>query len=341
MKNLHLAIILLLSFLFSIKGMAQDAGLSIQGVLRTAENAALENGNYELTFALYNVASGGTALWTETQSEVVLKGGIYSVILGDANPLNVPFDEKYYLGVSVEGGAELIPRAELTSSPYALSLIGEDNIFPNSGNVGIGDPNPNYKLTIKNGSGSIGLDAQYADYLTTISGTEHNVNFNNNGNKDYTFSQNGNERVRVLENGLQVRGDGEAVVYLNGQSSNGLIGFTDKNSTIMNIQNPNEEIRLVSGNNRFYGRAHAYNGLNVYDERSYFYEQLDIRINGRSLALAGDDHSYMSFYPATVGGGEQAKFGFLSANSNEFNLQNYYSGGDLRLGVNGGGAFTS
>jgi hypothetical protein len=55
-------------------------------------------------------------------------------VLGVINPLNVAFDQLYYLGVTV-GSTELTPRILLTSAPYALALIGQTNKFPSSGIV--------------------------------------------------------------------------------------------------------------------------------------------------------------------------------------------------------------
>ncbi len=119
-----------------------QATLSIQGVIKNADGTAVSNGKYSLEFKLYPSASGGTAVWTETQPEVQVTGGIYSALLGEVNPLTAAFDQPYYLGVAVEGGAELIPRARLTSSPYALSLIGQGNAFPSTGPVGVGTATP-------------------------------------------------------------------------------------------------------------------------------------------------------------------------------------------------------
>ncbi len=154
MKLVKSFILLLCITAFSQTIFAQ-ATLSIQGIIRKSTGAAVDDGKYDLTFKLYPTTTGGTAVHTETQ-EVSVVGGIYSTELGGgADPLNAPFNVTYYLGVSVDGGTELIPRVRLTSSPYALSLIGSANVFPGSGPIGAGtiSPSANYQLHVKSADG--------------------------------------------------------------------------------------------------------------------------------------------------------------------------------------------
>ena len=123
-----------------------QATLSVQGnIIQNFTGAAIDNGTYDITFKLYTTDAGGTPIWSEVQS-VNMIGGVYSVVLGAVNPLNVPFDQPYYLGLTIPGGPEHTPRAQLTSAPYALSVIGQDNKFPSTGNVGIGTTAPTTTL---------------------------------------------------------------------------------------------------------------------------------------------------------------------------------------------------
>ncbi len=97
--------------------------LGYQGVLTDTGGSPVANGSYTLGFALYDVSSGGTALWTETQPGVTVTAGGFAVTLGSITPLSsLAFDRPYWLGIAVNGGTELAPRVELASSPYALSL---------------------------------------------------------------------------------------------------------------------------------------------------------------------------------------------------------------------------
>ncbi len=133
-----------------------QANLSVQGSIQNSSGIALADGKYSLTFRLYESETGGTAVWSETQPALDVAGGLYSATLGLISPLTASFDKPYYLGVTVNNSPELLPRARLSSSPYALSLIGQSNIFPSTGTVGVGTKSPDSgaQLHVKNSNGT-------------------------------------------------------------------------------------------------------------------------------------------------------------------------------------------
>lgn len=115
----------ILSVIFTLWSQIPQT-LSYQGVLKDASGNIVPNASYDLTFRIYSAASGGTALWTEMQS-VVVTDGIFNVILGSTNPLNLPFDVPYWLGITVGTGSELTPRVQLTSAAYSLNAHSVEN----------------------------------------------------------------------------------------------------------------------------------------------------------------------------------------------------------------------
>jgi len=134
--------------------------MSYQGVLRDASGNVAPDGVHNLTFRIYDVDGGGTALWTEAQM-VLIEGGIVNAVLGHSVPLDLPFDTAYWLGITIDDDPELLPRTELTSAPYALHAAYADegapdgdwimngvNIYRGDGNVGIGLPTPMEKLEV-------------------------------------------------------------------------------------------------------------------------------------------------------------------------------------------------
>jgi hypothetical protein len=138
---LSIALMLILAASLSLAQVPRT--ISYQGVLTDASGTVVPDGNYSLTFKLYDVATGGTPLWTEVQSVEVSKG-IFSVILGSVAPLNLPFNKPYYLGVTVGTGAELSPRIPLTSSGYSFRAVNTDSIngIPAGGDLTGTYPNP-------------------------------------------------------------------------------------------------------------------------------------------------------------------------------------------------------
>jgi hypothetical protein len=139
-----------LMLLSSLSILNAQTNLSVQGTIQNFNGSAVDNGLYDVIFKLYTTDAGGTAVWSETQS-VQVTGGVYSVLLGSVTPLTAAFDQTYYLGITLPGGPELTPRSRLTSSPYALSLIGQTNIFPSTGAVGAGTTTPTvgYRCMLK------------------------------------------------------------------------------------------------------------------------------------------------------------------------------------------------
>lgn len=82
------------------------------------------NGTVSVAFALYDVPSGGTALWSETQSTNVV-AGVLATDLGNTVGLTAPlFDNPLYLGITVGTDPEMAPRLRLGSVPFARNAGG-------------------------------------------------------------------------------------------------------------------------------------------------------------------------------------------------------------------------
>ncbi len=131
-----------LSLFFLLATLASFAqSISVQGVLRDPKGRTVEDGTYQVTFALYDQLTGGSALYAETHPNVETSQGLFAARLGSVwgrDTLSyLAFDTTYYLGISIEGTAELEPRTELTLNPYVKSVRGGDNQFPSTGNVNI------------------------------------------------------------------------------------------------------------------------------------------------------------------------------------------------------------
>uniref|UniRef100_A0A7V2ZMJ2 Uncharacterized protein n=1 Tax=Ignavibacterium album TaxID=591197 RepID=A0A7V2ZMJ2_9BACT len=129
MKRITIFFALLVVAMISGKIIAQGIPQTInfQGVLKDASGNIVSNGDYNITFKIYNAESGGTALWTETKLVNVVNG-VFSTQLGSITPITLPFDVAYWLGVTVGSNPEMTPRTAFTSVPYSrISLTVPDN----------------------------------------------------------------------------------------------------------------------------------------------------------------------------------------------------------------------
>jgi hypothetical protein len=121
---------------------AAPALLSEQGRLLDKNDRPVL-GPVPMVFALYAAPTGGAAFWTETHT-VALDDGYFAETLGATTPIDVAAfasGAPVYLGIKVGSDAEMTPRQEIVSVPYALSaavagdVVGD--IHPAS--VSIGD----------------------------------------------------------------------------------------------------------------------------------------------------------------------------------------------------------
>ena len=117
--------ILLLAFLFlvSIIPLVVYADIpnrfNYQGYLTDSGGVPIK-GTVSMTLSIYDVATGGTPLWSSGPVSVTVNNGIFSLNFGDDQLGSLPFDREYYLGVQIGGDPEMTPRNPLTSVGYAF-----------------------------------------------------------------------------------------------------------------------------------------------------------------------------------------------------------------------------
>jgi hypothetical protein len=105
-----------------------------------------------MTFSLYKARTGGTAVCTDTVKNVVVRDGLFTVLLekcGKDAPIPASlFDHsQMFLGIKVGGNPEMTPRQQIHPVPYALQLT--NGVFvSDGGQVGIGTTNPQSALDV-------------------------------------------------------------------------------------------------------------------------------------------------------------------------------------------------
>jgi predicted lipoprotein with Yx(FWY)xxD motif len=122
MRKFIFVLLALLSLMLLISGAIGQVPqmMNYQGYLTDATGTPVPDGNYNLTFTIYDAESGGTVLWTETNPTVAVSSGLFNVILGSVDPISLPFEKPYWLGVKVGTEPELLPRMRLTTAAYSF-----------------------------------------------------------------------------------------------------------------------------------------------------------------------------------------------------------------------------
>jgi hypothetical protein len=107
--------------------------INYQGMLTDNSGNPL-TGSFDIIFKIYNDASTGTMRWSETQSGVTITNGLFSVILGSVTPIDLAFDEEYWLDITV-GGEHMPSRLKFTSVGYAYRAQKADSAAYVSGGL--------------------------------------------------------------------------------------------------------------------------------------------------------------------------------------------------------------
>jgi hypothetical protein len=198
--GVFLVLITLLAVFYTRAGMhtrvyaAPANTLNFQARLQTSAGNVVPDGAYSIEFRLYETASGGTAVWTETQANVQARNGYLSVYLGSVSPFpsNIDWSEQHWLTMNVNSDGEMNPRIRLTAVPYAFRAAQAN--------------------ALRNGTGTLSAD----DILQKAPLTIQSVNGAVAGLR---FNQTGSGGL------IQLQGDGSDVFTVN-KAGNGLFGGT-------------------------------------------------------------------------------------------------------------------
>lgn len=103
--------------------------LNYQGRLTDPSTGApVADGDYNITFSIYDVPTGGSALWSEIDTVTVSKG-FFNILLGNINPVSVTlFDgSESWIGITVAPNPEMAPRQRIATVGYAFKAYHAHN----------------------------------------------------------------------------------------------------------------------------------------------------------------------------------------------------------------------
>ncbi len=101
--------------------------MNYQGQLATSGGSPVPDGNYSVTFTVYDAPVAGNIKWTENQN-VTTTGGAFAVLLGSVTPINDTVFNALdrYLGITVGADPEMTPRIRLVTAPYSFRVSTVD-----------------------------------------------------------------------------------------------------------------------------------------------------------------------------------------------------------------------
>ena len=115
---------LLFAFLaFALPASAQPNNIiSYQAVIADSSGNPAQLSGSAITVTLYKDAGARDTLWQETSVASTSKGGVVNISLGsrELNPLPELIYGNTFLGIAINGGAELRPLSQFTTAPYAI-----------------------------------------------------------------------------------------------------------------------------------------------------------------------------------------------------------------------------
>lgn len=122
MKRILLLCAAITMLLISAASAKIPQTLNYQGILTDVNGNAASDGEYTMIFKLYEFPSSGDPVFAEVQT-VAVANGVFNAILGSRDSLSIEFNRALFLGITVDGGDELMPRIELTGSAYSFSAM--------------------------------------------------------------------------------------------------------------------------------------------------------------------------------------------------------------------------
>lgn len=146
MRTLRIALALLCGAALAAAASPNPQEVSFQGKLLDSNNNP-RNGTADFVFAVFNDATAGTQLWSETQNGVTVTNGVFSVRLGAVTALSPALFDRAtaYLRVQVDpdaggplGQETLAPRTKLITAPYAMqamALSGNGDVYIHAGGL--------------------------------------------------------------------------------------------------------------------------------------------------------------------------------------------------------------
>lgn len=113
--------------MFAASAWAIPPVINYQGAM-VDDNGVPADGDFSITFRMWDDSTGGTLLWSEIQGTVEINDGLFDVLLGSVNPLNrqVFDNDSVWLELQVDPNPAMTPRQRIATVAYAFHAAFAD-----------------------------------------------------------------------------------------------------------------------------------------------------------------------------------------------------------------------
>jgi hypothetical protein len=199
MRNqLKLTILWLVLATVCVPTFAQGTAFTYQG--RLNDGASPANGSYDLTFALFDAASGGTQLGeTLTNTATAVSNGFFTLILdfGNQFPGAARWLEISARTNGAAGFTTLAPRQPFTAAPYALFAGTAAGANAVAGSNIVGNISVVPTLVVQSAQGDV--DIQSSQGNATLGASEGNVTVQANQGNVTVLANTGSLTMNALQ----------------------------------------------------------------------------------------------------------------------------------------------
>ena len=199
--------------------VAPPNAINFQGRLATPSGNPVPDGTYTIRLSFYTAATGDTRIADQTFNGVPVKNGVFAVKVDQVN--GTVFNNNLYLGITLGSDAELTPRTQIVSVPYAIKSDLALTV-------------PDASITNAKLAGSITADKFAANIFNPIawllngnSGLSGTQFLGTTGSQPLIFKTNNLERVRISSGGNVGIGSNNPQRLLHLAASNPELRFQD------------------------------------------------------------------------------------------------------------------
>ncbi|MGH7239732.1 MAG: beta strand repeat-containing protein, partial [Candidatus Saccharimonadales bacterium] len=367
-------LILLLVPMLTAKSAAISANdtVNFQARLLNSSGSIVKDGNYNIEFKLYDVASSSGSsqgscsgdshcLWTETRTAgnvVNVTDGYLTVDLGSVTgfPNNINWNQNLYLTMNVGGvgssptwDGEMNPRIHLTAVPYAFQANQLTNVAAGYNELlkFTGAPSSNVTISLPDASGTVCLDASVnnCSYLTgsTANGSYIQLQSGSPGT-----AQTGNLHISgaALVGSLAAAGDinttgyyrqaGQIVVNTTTGTNNSFFGVNAGNTTTTGYNNTASGLYALQSNTT--GSQNTASGYVALANNITGSQNTAVGLYALGSNTTGSYNSASGAYalPSNTTGSRNTVSGAYALENNTTGIQNTASGaGALQINITG------